>query len=393
MGILSNTVSICQFKIVGNLPEGDLYQWSSDQLAANSFNSIENSTQQLSFGWVHFDDMEQVSFDLPRSFWRDNYTVFTLRRDERKVPSVLFKSELAKEESKFLAANPTFKRVPRKEKENLRDVVSASLYSKILPSPSTFDVLWDRKNNIVTFSNLSNKVIDLFVDLFKKTFDGLRLVIIHPMSRGEMILNDENTALLKKANKTSSDDVITIIKENSWIGKGFMGWLMYKTMEDTSEYEVNQPGHFIDKEPYVAYINDRLILKGDSEMGEQKVTVVGPQDNFSEVRTAVINGKEITEATIYLEKEEEEAWKLTLKGDTFQFASLKSPSVKIEKDEITDEESEREAVFYERMYLLEKGLQLFNSLYAEFLSLRLDSKWTEEASKISDWLASDENKM
>ncbi len=102
------------------------------------------------------------------------------------------------------------------------------------------------------------------------------------------------------------------------------------------------------------------------------------------------NGKEITEATIYLEKEEEEFWKLTLKGDMFHFASLKSPAVQIERDEVTDEESEREAVFYERMFLLERGLQLFDSLYADFLHSRLGNGWAEEDAQIEAWLASDD---
>ncbi|MBE9503869.1 MAG: recombination-associated protein RdgC [Proteobacteria bacterium] len=390
MGILSNTVSICQFRVTGALPEGDLYQWSSDRLAENAFKSIDNTAQELSLGWVHVDDMEQGSFDTPRAFWRDNYTVFTLRRDQRKAPSVLLKAEMAKAESEFLAANPTFKRVPKGERDNLRDRVRASLFSRILPSPTTYDALWDRKNGIVTFTSLSPKTVDLFEDLFRKTFVGLRLVMIHPLARGEMVLDDETATLLKQANRASSEDVVSLIKENTWLGMDFMRWLMYKTMEDSSEYEVNRPGHFMEGEPYVAYINDRLILKGASERGVQKISVAGPQDNFSEVRTAVRLGKEITEATIYLEREEEESWKLTLKGEMFHFASLKSPAVRIEKDEVTDEGSEREAVFYERMYLLEKGLQLFDSLYADFLRSRLGSGWAKEAADIEEWLASDD---
>jgi len=293
-------------------------------------------------------------------------------------------------ESEFLAANPTFKRVPKAERDNLKDIVKASLFSRILPSPSTYDAVWNRKSGVVTFTSLSPKAIELFEDLFKKTFEGLRLVMIHPIMRGEMVLDEETRDLLKKANKASSDDVLALIKENSWLGMDFMRWLMYKTMEDRSEYEVNQRGHFMEKETYVAYINDRLILKGNSERGIQKVSVSGPQDNFSEVRSAVRNGKEITEATIYLEKEDEEVWKLTLKGEMFHFASLRSPSVRIEKDEVTDEASEREAVFYERMFLLERGLQLFDSLYADFLRLRLGSEWAKEDARIEEWLASDD---
>ena len=116
--------------------------------------------------------------------------------------------------------------------------------------------------------------------------------------------------------------------------------------------------------------------------------MVGSQDQFSEVRTALKNGKQITEATLYLEKEEHQ-WKMTLRALMFHFASFKSPSVKLEKDNTTDQAKEKEAAFYERMFVLEEGLQLFDSLYAGFLEIRLGKTWVDEEKKIRQWLASD----
>ena len=245
MGILSNTVSICQFRVMGDLPAGDLYRWTSERLAENAFRSIDNTAQELSVGWVHLDDMEQGSFDTPRAFWRDNYTAFTLRRDERKAPSVLFKAEMARAEGEFLAANPNFKRVPRRERENLRDLVRASLFPRILPTPVTYDAVWDRKEGIVTFTSLSPKAVGLFEDLFGKTFEGLRLVMIHPFARGERVLEGETLLRLREANKSSTEDVVSLVRENAWLGADFLRWLMYKTMEDASEYRVNRPGRFM----------------------------------------------------------------------------------------------------------------------------------------------------
>ena len=78
---------------------------------------------------------------------------------------------------------------------------------------------------------------------------------------------------------------------------------------------------------------------------------------------------------------------MTLKGDTFHFASFKAPAVTLEKDDITDPEMEREAVFFERMYLLEEGLQLFNSLFATVLAQRLDQGWAQKEQEIRKNLA------
>ena len=138
----------------------------------------------------------------------------------------------------------------------------------------------------------------------------------------------------------------------------------------------------------MAYINDRLVLIGGGDGGIQKISIIGSQDHFSEVRTALQNGKQITEATLYFEKEEYQ-WKMTLKGMAFQFASFKSPPVQIEKDNITDQAAEREAVFYERMHVLEQGFQFFDSLYATFLETRLSKVWMDEEKRIREWLDSD----
>jgi hypothetical protein len=118
----------------------------------------------------------------------------------------------------------------------------------------------------------------------------------------------------------------------------------------------------------------------------QKVTVAGPQDRYSEVRTALQQGKVINEAALIFEKREH-LWKLTLKGESFHFASFKAPKVTLEKDNTVDETSEREALFYERMCLLEEGLQLFDTLFAVFLTARLGTGWNGEIGKVEDWLA------
>ena len=386
MGILFNTVSICQFMVVGDQPAKDLYEWASDRLSKSSFNSIDNTTEEVSSGWVHLDDSNENSFASPRAFWRDHYLVFTLRRDQRRVPSVVFKAYLKNAESEFLAAHPGMRRVPKQKREELSEAVRAALYAKTLPVPSTYDAVWDTRSGLVTFTSLSPKIMELFEHHFKNTFDGLRLLMLHPFSRAERVLRDDLKPTLLKANRAATGDVLNLIHDNQWLGWGFLLWLTYQTMNKTSEYAVNQPGPAQESEPFVAYLNDRLVLLGGEEGGIQKVSVVGSQEQFSEVRAALKNGKQITEATLYFEKEEYQ-WKMTLRSLMFHFASFKSPSIKLEKDNITDEADEKEAAFYERMHVLEEGLQLFNSLFATFLEIRLGKTWADEEKNIRKWLA------
>ena len=388
MGILFNTVSLCQFKVVGDQPSQDLYDWVSNRLAKNSFRSIDNTIDQVSSGWVHLDDSSGNSFKTPRDFWRDHYLAFTLRRDQRRIPSVLFRTYLRKAESEFLTAHPGMRRVPKQKREELSQAVLAALYAKTLPAPSTYDAVWDTRSGLVTFTSLSPKAIELFENHFKNTFDGLRLLMLHPFSRAERVLKDKSRAVLLKANRAATGDVLNLIQDNQWLGWDFLLWLTCQTASRSSEYAVNQAGPGQEGETFVAYLNDRLVLLGGGEGSVQKVSVVGSQEQFSEVRAALKNGKQITEATLTFEKEENQ-WKMTLRSLMFHFASFKSPSVQIEKDNTTREADEKEAVFYERMSLLEKGLQLFDSLYATFLEIRLGKTWAEEEKSIRKWLASD----
>jgi len=387
MGILFNTVSLCQFRVVGDQPKEDIYQWVSARLAKNGFRSIDQTIDQASSGWVHLDDSSGNSFNTPRAFWRDHYLAFTLRRDQRRVPSIIFRTYLKKAESEFLAAHPGMRRVPKQKREELSQAVLAALYAKTLPVPSTYDAVWDTRSGLVTFASLSSKSIELFENHFKNSFDGLRLLMLHPFSRAERVLKDKVRPILLKANRATTGDALNLIQDNQWLGRDFLLWLTYQTTNQTSEYSINQAGPGGEGETFVAYLNDRLVLLGGGEGSVQKVSVVGSQEEFSEVRAALKSGKQITEATLYFEKEENQ-WKMTLRSLMFHFSSFKSPSIQIEKDNTVDEADEKEAAFYERMSLLEEGLQLFDSLYATFLEKRLGKTWADEEKSIRKWLAS-----
>ncbi|MEI8355472.1 MAG: exonuclease, partial [Deltaproteobacteria bacterium] len=94
MGILSNTVNICHFRVAGEIPDNDLFQWASERLAKNGFRPIDDGADELSAGWVEVDDQRERAFDSPATFYRDHYLVFSLRRDQRRIPAAILKSSL-----------------------------------------------------------------------------------------------------------------------------------------------------------------------------------------------------------------------------------------------------------------------------------------------------------
>lgn len=386
MGIMSNTVSICQFVVVGEIPAAaELFAWASGHLSGNGFKDIDQGIAELSVGWVHTGNHQESAFAVPADFWHDHYLSFSLRQDRRKIPSSLLKAYMQVAEHEYLAANPGFRWVPKQKKQELLDTVRTGLLAKTLPIPTVHDAVWDVRTGILTLTTLARPAIETFETEFKKTFPGLRLLAVHPYARGEQVVDGPLQGHLRTFNKAGSEAALDLIQSNRWLGEDFLLWLMFQTMNTPSEYRVGRPGPALHDEQFVAYLNDRLVLCSNADAGMQKITVAGPQDRFSEVCTALRSGKAISEATLYFEKAED-LWKMTLKGDTFYFASYKAPKVKEEKDSSVDEASEREALFFERMHLLETGLQLFDSLFATFLAERLTSSWEGKLTMIKEWL-------
>lgn len=386
MGVYANTVSITQFTVTGDLPKQDEFQWFSRKLAEKAFQSIENSSDELSEGWTQVDRPDDPTFEAPSAFWRDNYLVFTLRRDQRKIPSAVLKSHTAREEGAFLAQYPNLRRTPKNKRAEIKEQVQLRLMARCLPVPATVDVVWDQKKGILTLFSLGSKVIERFEDIFRKGFEGLHPVAIHPFARARMLLDGQLLDSLEKANQANSDSVVALIRDNQWLGWDFMLWLLQRGLNGEGEFPVCRPGHFSAGERFSAWIDDRIQLQGGGEEGGiQKVSVSGSQDSYVEAISALKGGKQITSATICMDKDDN-LWKLTLKGETFGFAGFKCPQVRIERDATVEEMSEREAAFYERMYLLEQGVQLFDSLFTAFLKERLSDAWSARLVAIQQWL-------
>lgn len=386
MGVYANTVSITQFAVTGELPKTEQFEWFSKKLADRGFQSIENSTEESSEGWALVDKPDDASFDVPSDFWRDNYVVFSLRKDQRKIPAAVLKSHTGREEGVFLAQNPNLRRTPKHKREEIKEQVQIRLLTRCLPVPSTVDVVWDQKSGVLTLYSLGTKVIERFEDIFRKSFEGFSPVIVHPFARARTLLEGQMLDALEAANQSGSDAVVAMIRDNQWLGWDFMLWLLQRGVNGEGEFSVCRPGHITHGEKFSAWIDDRIQFQGGGEEGGiQKVTVSGSQDSYLEAKSALKGGKRITSATICMEKDEN-PWKLTLKGDTFGFASFKCPQVRVEKDATVDQMSEREAVFYERMFLMEQGIQMFDSLFTAFLTERLTDAWNGRLQAIQAWL-------
>jgi len=161
---------------------------------------------------------------------------------------------------------------------------------------------------------------------------------------------------------------------DSILGEEFLTWLWYQS--DTA------PGSFTDKEgnPFNVYMEQRIVVQGGQGQSKETATVSGSLSPLREARFGLGTGKKVTRALVRLEKDDM-AFQFTLKAEDFGVGSLKTPKL-----DATDKDDEPDAIFLEKIYLMETCMALLDSLYATFLKLRLSREWESEVKTMGQWL-------
>ena len=385
MSLLSNTCSLTVFEVRGNRPKKDFEGWVINGLNECRFRGQEDSIQETTIGFVLLDDSRRSEFDNSSYLFRTPYLCFSLRIDQRKVPTSLLKQRLLEEEEKWLASHRDFNRLPRQVRQELRDMVHNQLLAQTLPVPSVYDMAWNTETNRFYVATLAPKVLEELEKEFQRAFPGLVLSQLHPYARADAVVSETHRGALHRQNKAGSDQVVDLIKDNRWLGADFFLWLSFVTARTSGKFAVNQEGPIQDAESFYAYMDQRAVLSAEGKDGTQKLTLVGPQEGFEEIRTALQQGKQWVETALYFEKDEQ-IWRMTAKGETFQFLSTKTPRIQIEKDDSADADHEREAVFFEKMFLVESMFQMFDSLFSHFLTHRLGNAWPKKVKAIQEWI-------
>lgn len=198
MSILSSSVSLTRYRIVGEVPD-DLISDVPGRLKTHGFREIDQTSDERSFGWVCFDDLLDNTWKtaVPQ---KGHYLIFALRLDTRRIPPAVMKKyfRLALDEARRELAAKGKKYITRDQKTEIKDRVKQTLLSKTLPVPAVFDVVWDSARNVVYLGSVSPKVRQLFEDQFSQTFD-LNLEPMTPYFLGRNLLGEQKHALLDEA--------------------------------------------------------------------------------------------------------------------------------------------------------------------------------------------------
>ena len=201
MSFQKASTSFTRFHIIDDIP-ADLWASIPEKLRQYAFIDIDDIAEERASGWTNFDDMLDTE-------WRQSppekgdFITFSLRLDTRRIPPAVLRKHvrlaLRDEEERIKELGKKF--IGRERKKEIQEQVKLRLMGRFLPIPAEFQVVWNTRTNRVYFASTQTKMIEMFLDLFTRTFD-LRLEQLLPYSLALAMFGEEASAKLDTVQST-----------------------------------------------------------------------------------------------------------------------------------------------------------------------------------------------
>ncbi len=190
MGFMNAGCSFTRFRLVDPVPQ-ELWLQIPEKLKQFCFKDIDELPEERSFGWTSFEDMLDTNWNTAPPE-KGAYIVFSLRLDTRRIPAAVIKKylRLALDEEKTRLATQGKTFIGSERKKELKEQVLLKLRMRFLPVPAEFNVLWATDTGTLWFASTQRKMIDMFTDLFVRTFD-LNIEQMTPYNLAISIMGDE----------------------------------------------------------------------------------------------------------------------------------------------------------------------------------------------------------
>ena len=124
-------------------------------------------------GWCVLGDPLDVS--LPRErIYLDGYLNLGFRTDRWAIPGPLLRTKVRQAEAAYLEKKGR-ERLGRRERAEIKEVVTRELRKKLVPSTRVVDLSWSLEEGVVRFFSHTERATLAMIDLFQRTF-GIELV-------------------------------------------------------------------------------------------------------------------------------------------------------------------------------------------------------------------------
>jgi len=168
-------------------------------------------------------------------------------------------------------------------------------------------------------------------------------------------------------------DILEKTEKTETIGKDFLLWLWFKSETRGGIFDID------DGLSAEILIDGKITLETDEIQDSVTCSCANPL--MKEARFALMGNKRITKAAIKLTINEEDEFFFRLDSRWMNFRLLKTPKV------IQDLKGDPEGFFYEKTGLIERAVTVMDSVFMDFIRIRLSPDWeSSELPALKEWI-------
>lgn len=185
MGLLSNNTSITRYKVQGKISEPVLATIAK-ALNEHSIKDIDNEDTEKICGWTSFEHPYRPDFE-NSSFNIGTYLVFSLRIDQKKVPTRIIKKHFSLEMSRRLAESGR-EYLSKNEKKDLKEHLISVLTARMPATPNVYDIIWHYEEGLLWFFSTLKSANEELETLFNAAFN-LKLIHLFPYTTTDLLID------------------------------------------------------------------------------------------------------------------------------------------------------------------------------------------------------------
>ena len=171
-------------------------------------------------------------------------------------------------------------------------------------------------------------------------------------------------------NEQLQDELRFLQTNRAFLGREFLTWLWFKTETQNHKLSIGKYGMFH------LYIDDKIVLSSSSGSVRENSLKGGTPAYAFEAGSALGTGKLVHEAKFILQDAEKQ-WSFSLLADDLSLRNVRLPTVV---------ESESHAHINQRIKYSQLLSNLIDDLFKSFMKLRISEQFSEEVSKIREWV-------
>ena len=174
-------------------------------------------------------------------------------------------------------------------------------------------------------------------------------------------------------------DIATGYNKYKFLGDDYLTWIWFLI-----ENNQNISSIIDSKEVISLEIGNSIVLENKlGDKSKERITIKGDQAGLEEGTTALKKGAFVTQINLICKINEDE-YKFTIKGESFNITGLKTPKIDLSKSE-----DEIEGVVLEKAFFGFKIFEVIDTLFLKYIEQRTSDDWNNKGLQgIKNWIGS-----